>query len=198
MNNLVKILAWLALTLGLVALPLPALAQGSPPPLKPEELDQLVAPIALHPDQLLAQVLMASTYPLEIVQANRFVKENSKLQGDQLTEALKQQTWDDSVKSLVFFPQVLAMLSEKLDWLQKLGDAFLSQQQDVLASIQRLRARAQSAGQLKSTPEQQVIVEPAVAAAPPPPAAAPPAAPPQTNLVVQTPPPPTNVQGVQS
>src|SRR5438094_4668245 len=164
MNIVVRLLVWLVLALVLVVVPLPALAQGAPQPLKPEELDQLVAPIALHPDKLLAQVLMASTYPLEIVQANRFVKENSKLQGDQLTEALKQQTWDDSVKSLVFFPQVLAMLSEKLDWLQKLGDAFLSQQQDLMASIQRLRARAQANGQLKSTPEQNVIVEPAAAA----------------------------------
>src|SRR5678815_5658650 len=114
MNNLVKNLAWLVLALGLVALPLPALAQGSPPPFKPEELDQLVAPIALQPDKLLAQVLMASTYPLEIVQAARWVKDNAKLQGDQLTEALKEQTWDDSVKSLVFFPQVKATPTTEL------------------------------------------------------------------------------------
>jgi len=186
MNNIVKLFAWLLLALGLVALPLPALAQGSPPPLKPEELDQLVAPIALHPDKLLAQVLMASTYPLEVVQAARWVKDNAKLQGDQLNEALKEQTWDDSVKSLVFFPQVLAMLSEKLDWLQKLGDAFLSQQQDLMASIQRLRARAQSSGQLKSTPEQNVVVEPA---APAPPAQAPPTA--TSTTAVQAPAAPT-------
>ena len=174
MRTLRKVLVWVVLIV--VFLPLPAIPQDAPKTFKTEEIDQLVAPIALHPDALVAQILMASTYPLEVVQAARFVKENPSLKGDQLDEALKQQSWDDSVKSLVFFPQVLTMLNEKLDWLQKLGDAFLAQQQDVLASIQRLRARAQSAGQLKSTPEQQVIVEPAVAAAPPPPAAAPPAA----------------------
>ncbi|HTD76129.1 MAG TPA: DUF3300 domain-containing protein, partial [Chloroflexota bacterium] len=108
-----------------------AMAQGAPQPLSPEQIDQLVAPIALHPDKLLAQILMASTYPLEVVQAARFVKENPKVQGDQLNEALKRYTWDDSVKSLVFFPQVLTMLNDKLDWLQKLGDAFLAQQNDV-------------------------------------------------------------------
>ena len=201
MNVPSKVLAWLLLV-GIALLPLPAFAQGSPPPLKPEELDQLVAPIALHPDKLLAMILMASTYPLEVVEAARFAKDN-KLQGDQLNEALKQYTWDDSVKSLVFFPQVLAMMSEKLDWLQKLGDAFLAQQNDLMASIQRLRARAQATGQLKSTPEQNVVVEPApapvpgaappapAAAPPPPPAGAPPAAPPTT--VVQAPAPSTTV-----
>src|SRR5207245_4865675 len=201
MNVPSKVLAWLVLAIVFLPsslLPPLAMAQGAPQPLSPEQIDQLVAPIALHPDKLLAQILMASTYLLEVVQAARFVKENPKVQGDQLNEALKRYTWDDSVKSLVFFPQVLTMLNDKLDWLQKLGDAFLAQQNDVMAGIQRLRARAQSAGQLKSTPEQQVIVEPAVAAAPPPPAAAPPAAPPQTNVVVQTPPPQTNVQVVQS
>src|SRR5437899_3284643 len=189
MRTLRKVLVWVVLIV--VFLPLPAIPQDAPKTFKSEEIDQLVAPIALHPDALVAQILMASTYPLEVVQAARFVKENPSLKGDQLDEAVKQQSWDDSVKSLVFFPQVLTMLNDKLDWLQKLGDAFLAQQQDVLASIQRLRARAQSAGQLKSTPEQKVIAEAATAAAPP-------AAPPQTNVVVQTPPPQTNVQVVQS
>jgi hypothetical protein len=173
-----KALAWLLV--GLVLLP-PASAQDAPQTFKPEELDQLVAPIALHPDALVAQILMASTYPLEVVQAARFVKDKPGLKDDQLNDALKQYTWDDSVKSLVFFPQVLAMMNDKLDWLQKLGDAVLSQQQDVMAAVQRLRARAQAAGQLKSTPEQQVVVEPAAAAPtspPPPPAGAPPPAPP--------------------
>ncbi|PYN94452.1 MAG: DUF3300 domain-containing protein, partial [Candidatus Rokuibacteriota bacterium] len=175
MRTLRKVLVWVLLVV--VFLPLPAITQDAPKTFKPEEIDQLVAPIALHPDALVAQILMASTYPLEVVQAARLVKDNPNLKGDQLNEALKQQSWDDSVKSLVFFPQVLTMLNDKLDWLQKLGDAFLAQQQDVLASIQRLRARAQSAGQLKSTPEQKVIAEAATAAAPP-------AAPPQTNVVV--------------
>ena len=161
------VIAWLLL-ISAVA-PLPAAAQDAQTAaFKPEELEQLVAPIALHPDSLLVQVLMASTYPMEVVQAARFVKDNAALKGDQLNEALKQHTWDDSVKSLVMFPQILTMMNDKLDWLQKLGDAFLAQQQDLMAAIQRLRARAQASGQLKSTPEQNVIVEPAAAVAAPP------------------------------
>jgi Protein of unknown function (DUF3300) len=139
---------------------------------------------------------MASTYPLEVVQAARFVKDQPGLKGDQLNEALKQQTWDDSVKSLVFFPQVLGMMNDKLDWLQKVGDAVLAQQPDVLAAVQRLRTRAQAAGQLKSTPEQNVTSEPATAAAaqpppagtPPPPPAAQAAPAPTTVEVTQAPP----------
>ena len=189
-----KVLVWLLL--GIVFLPLPALSQDAPKAFKPEELDQLVAPIALHPDALVAQILMASTYPLEIVQAARFVKDNPKLKDDQLNDALKQHTWDDSVKSLVFFPQVLAMMNDKLDWLQKLGDAFLGQQQDLMAAVQRLRARAQATGQLKSTPEQNVIVEAAtLTQQAPPPTAGAPAVPPPT---VQTLPAPTTVQVVQA
>jgi hypothetical protein len=173
---------------GIVVRALPAIPQ-EPPTFKPEELDQLVAPIALHPDSLLAQILMASTYPLEVVQADRFVKDNAQIKGDQLNEALKQYSWDESVKSLVFFPPVLAMMSEKLDWLQKLGDAFLAQQQDVLAAVQRLRARAQEAGQLKSTAEQTVIVEPIeVVGAPAPPIGLPPG-PPPAGSAPGTPPP---------
>ena len=107
---------------------------------------------------------MASTYPLEIVQAARFVKDNPNLKGDQLNEKLKDQTWDDSVKSLVVFPQVLALMDQKLDWAQKLGDAVLGQQKELMDAIQRLRARAQKEGNLKSTSEQTVTVEPAAAA----------------------------------
>lgn len=180
-----KVLHTILAGLLLVFLPSTSSAQDAPA-FKPEELDQLVAPIALHPDSLVAQVLMASTYPLEIVHAARFVKANANLKGDQLNEALKQYTWDDSVKSLVFFPQVLTMMNEKLDWLQKLGDAFLAQQQDVLAAVQRLRARAQASGQLKSTAEQTVTVEPAAL---PQQAAAPQPAPAATTVeVVQAPP----------
>jgi hypothetical protein len=189
-----KWLAWLLL--GLLLLPLSPGAQDAPKAFKPEELDQLMAPIALHPDQLVAQILMASTYPLEVVQAARLVKEKPDLEGDRLNDALKQVAWDDSVKSLVFFPQVLAMMNERLDWLQKVGDAFLGQQPDVMASIQRLRARAQAAGQLKSTPEQQIITEPSASAATSPasapaPAGAPPATAPPTTVQV---PPPTVIR----
>jgi hypothetical protein len=126
---------------------------------KPEELDQLLAPIALHPDSLVSQILMAATYPLEVVQADRWAKQNAKLKGDALTKALEAQEWDPSVKSLVNFPQVLTMMSEKLDWTQKLGDAFLADQKKVLDTIQSLRAKAQASGNLKSTKEQTVIVE---------------------------------------
>jgi len=145
----------------LLAMPPGTWAQqaGQPPAIKQEELDQLLAPIALYPDSLVAQILMASTYPLEIVQADRFAKQNKNLKGDALTKALEQQTWDPSVKSLVNFPQVLTMMSEKLDLTQKLGDAFLAQQKAVMDTIQSLRAKAQAAGNLKTTKEQTVIVE---------------------------------------
>ncbi len=134
--------------------------QGEQAPVfKQEELDQLVAPIALYPDSLVSQILMAATYPLEIVQADRFAKQNKNLKGDPLTTALEKQTWDPSVKSLVNFPQVLTMMGEKLDWTQKLGDAFLAQQKDVLDTIQSLRAKAQAEGNLKTTQEQKVIVQ---------------------------------------
>src|SRR6185436_13700930 len=186
MRLLVRILA--LLLVGIVVRALPAIPQ-EPPTFKPEELDQLVAPIALHPDSLLAQILMASTYPVEVVQADRFVKDNAQLKDDQLNESLKQYSWDDNVKSLLCFPPVLTMMSEKLDWLQKLGDAFLAQQQDVLAAVQRLRARAQEAGHLQSTAEQTVIVEPIeVVGAPAPPIGLPPGAPP-AGSAPGTPPP---------
>jgi hypothetical protein len=166
----------------MLAAPLPTTAQPagttSPPPgatapppgttaaFTPEQLEQIAAPIALYPDPLVAQVLMASTYPLEVVQAARFVKDNASLKGDQLNEKLKEQTWEDSVKSLVVFPEVLALMDQKLDWVQRLGDAFLAQQKELLEAIQRLRARAHAQGNLKSTPEQTVTVEPATAVVP--------------------------------
>ena len=107
------------------------------PLLKPAELDQLVAPIALHPDPLLSEILIASTYPLEVVQADRWAKSNKTLKGDALTAALAKQGWDDSVKSLIPVPGVLTMMSDQLDWTQKLGDAVLAQQADVMDAIQR-------------------------------------------------------------
>jgi Protein of unknown function (DUF3300) len=132
---------------------------GQAPVFKQEELEQIVAPIALYPDSLVAQILMASTFPLEVVQADRFAKQNASLKGEALTKALESQNWDPSVKSLVNFSQVLTMMSEKLDWTQKLGDAFLAQQKPVMDTIQSLRAKAQAAGNLKTTKEQIVIVE---------------------------------------
>jgi hypothetical protein len=135
-------------------------SQGSQPPVfKAEELEQILAPIALYPDSLLTQILMASTYPLEIVSADRWAKQNKDMKGDQLAKALEAQPWDPSVKSLVNFPQVLAMMSEKLDWTQKVGDAFLAQEKDVLGTVQNLRKKAQASGNLKTTKEQVVKVE---------------------------------------
>ncbi len=110
--------------------------------LSQEQLEQLLAPIALYPDALLAQILMASTYPLEVVQAARWSKANPKLDGDAAVKKVEGESWDVSVKSLVAFPNVLEMMNEKLDWTQKLGDAFLAQQKDVAAAIQRLRRQA--------------------------------------------------------
>jgi len=143
-------------------------AESAAPAFTAEQLEQIAAPVALYPDPLLAQVLMASTYPLEVVQAARFVKDNPDLKGDQLNEKLKDQNWDDSVKSLVSFPQVLSLMDGKLDWTQQLGDATIGQEKELMDAIQRLRARAQAQGNLKTTPEQTVTVEPAAAPAAPP------------------------------
>jgi len=124
--------------------------------LKPEELEALVAPIALYPDNLLSLVLMASTYPVEVVQADRWATENKKLKGERLKAAVDRQSWDDSVKSLVATPDVLAMMSSQLDWTVKLGEAVLAQQSEVMDAIQRLRAKADANNKLTSTKEQKV------------------------------------------
>ncbi len=138
--------------------PAPATAAANPAAktFSQQELDQLLAPIALYPDPLLAQIFMASTYPLEVVQAARWSKENSKLTGKALEDALVQQPWDPAVKSLTAVPQVLQQMNDKLDWTQKLGDAFLAQQGDVMHTVQSLRAKAAEQGNLKTT-EQQVV-----------------------------------------
>jgi len=153
----------------LVALPMPVMAQeyadqtdqqeAQEKRFSPEELAQLLAPIALYPDELVSQVLMASTYPLEIVAADRWVEKNKELKGDALAKALEEQDWDPSVKSLVNFPTVLTMMSQKLEITSKLGDAFLAQEDDVMATIQMLRKKAVAAGNLKTSSEQKVSVE---------------------------------------
>jgi uncharacterized protein DUF3300 len=124
----------------------------------PEQLDQLLAPIALYPDDLLGQILMASTYPLEVVQADRWLQNpaNASLQGSALAAALQQVPWDNSVKSLAAYPAILSWMDNSLDWTEAAGDAFLAQQTAVMDSVQRLRARAQSAGRLSSTPQETV------------------------------------------
>jgi hypothetical protein len=124
-----------------------------------EQLDQILAPIALYPDSLLAQIFIASTYPLEVVVADRWAHQNKNLKGDELNNALGKQPWDASVKALVPFPDVLSMMSQKLDWTQMVGDAFLAQQGDVMDTVQKLRKRASEAGNLKSTEQQMVIAE---------------------------------------
>jgi hypothetical protein len=132
---------------------------AKPAPFRSEEIEQLIAPIALYPDALIAQILMASTYPLEIVTAARWSKANPKVTGKALEDAMQKQTWDPSVKSLAAFPGVLAMMNDKLDRTQKLGDAFLGQQKEVMDAVQRLRAKAYAAGNLKSGKEQKVTTE---------------------------------------
>jgi hypothetical protein len=166
MKNIQKTIWLSAVTLVisvLLALPLPAIAQigdnsEEAEAFSQEQLAQLLAPIALYPDELIAQVLLASTYPLEIVMADRWVQQHKDLQGNDLADALEGETWDPSVKALVNFPTVLAMLSQKLDLTTKLGDAFLEQEEDVMQMVQELRKRAADAGNLKSTREQKVLV----------------------------------------
>lgn len=123
-----------------------------------EQLEQMVAPIALHPDSLLTQILMASTYPLEIVEAQRWVQKDPKRTGKALEEALKKEDWDPSVKSICGFPTVLAQMNDNLDWTQDLGDAFLGQKAELLDAVQRMRQKALESGNLKST-EQQTVTE---------------------------------------
>jgi hypothetical protein len=165
-------ICWMCAFLGMLHFSIPARSQTSdtntqtpgsapsPTPdqsaLKPAELDGLVAPIALYPDPLLANVLMASTYPLEVVRAERWVNQNKNLKEDALKAAAEKQEWDASVKALVAAPSVLQMLSERLDWTQKLGEAFLAQEQDVMDAVQRMRARAYDRKKLVTTNEQVV------------------------------------------
>jgi Protein of unknown function (DUF3300) len=131
-------------------------AQDGRRPFTREELDQMLAPIALYPDALLSQTLMAATYPLEVVEAARWSRANPGLKGDAAVAAVANRDWDVSVKSLTAFPQVLANMDAHLDWTQKLGDAMLGQQQDVADSVQRLRAEAAAAGNLASNSQQTV------------------------------------------
>ena len=140
----------------------PALAQTPPPAtieLTQPERDQMLAPVALYPDTLLAQVLMASTYPLQVVQAARFMDSHRGLQGDALAQAVAAMTWDPSVKSLSQFPSVLAMMNDRLDWTQRLGEAFLTQPGNLMDTVQNLRRRAQIAGTLLSNQQQRVVAQ---------------------------------------
>lgn len=138
-----------------------AAAPSNSPMLGAQQLDSLTAPIALYPDALLAQVLMATTFPDDVMAAAAWSKQNPKLQGDDAVKAVSATAWDPSVQSLVAFPQVLATMSQKPDWVQGIGQAFLAQPNDVMDSVQRLRAAAQKAGNLQTSQQQKVIVQPA-------------------------------------
>lgn len=178
------LMRWLALLLStLLAFEPVALAQSEMPAIPPppadapiqaqpafsqQELDQMLAPIALYPDPLLSQILMASTYPLEVVEAARWSRANPYLKGDDAVRTVQQRDWDPSVKSLVAFPQILQMMDEKLDWTERLGDAFLAQEAQIMDTVQSLRRKAYAAGNLSSNNQirvdaegQTIAVEPA-------------------------------------
>ena len=173
MTLLYKALAvFMSFLLVFTAIPVDATAQSnqqsaSAPPSQPDEyalltadeLDGLVAPIALYPDALVAQVLGAATFPYEIVDAVVWLKQNSSLTGEALAKAVDQQSWDPAVKALTQFPTVLDNLAKNLAWTSSLGEASATQQQDVMAAIQRMRAKAKAAGNLKSSPEIKVVQE---------------------------------------
>ena len=125
----------------------------------PEQLQRLVAPIALYPDSLVAQILTASTFPEEVVEADRWVQANPDLKGQALGQAVDQQAWDPSVKALTGFPSVLGNMDKNLSWTSSLGDAYYNQAQDVMDAVQVMRRKAQDAGNLKSTPQQTVTAE---------------------------------------
>src|SRR6202161_1548549 len=125
----------------------------------PDQLQRLVAPIALYPDSLVAQVLAASTFPEQVVEADRWVQAHPDLKGQALGEAVDQQPWDPSVKAITAFPAVLGNMDKNLSWTSSLGDAYYNQQQDVMDAVQVMRQRAQQAGNLKTTPQQTVTDE---------------------------------------
>jgi hypothetical protein len=127
--------------------------------LLPQQLDDLVAPIALYPDPLLGQVLVACTYPVELVEAQQWLQANGNLHGQQLMDAARQQNWDASVQALVAMPDVLLKLTQDIRWTTDLGNAFLAQQAGVMSAVQRMRARAQANGKLRSTPQETVTTE---------------------------------------
>ena len=124
-----------------------------------EQLEQLVAPIALYPDGLLSQLFMAATYPLQVVEASRFMEQNQGLKGDALNEKLKEHEWDPAVKSLCTFPEVLKKMNDNLDWMQDLGDAMLGQKTELMDAVQIMRNKAYDSGNLKTSDQQTVKVE---------------------------------------
>jgi hypothetical protein len=160
MRNLL-VLSLLALALSASTLfsqvPVPVDTGEPIPVLSANELDGLVAPIALYPDPLISQILVASTYPLQIVEAYQWLQRNPGLSGPALTQAAQEQNWDPSIQALVVFPDVLRRLNEDVNWTTNLGSAFMNQQADVMSAVQRMRLSAEQSGRLYSTPQQQVI-----------------------------------------
>lgn len=143
---------------GLLALTLaaPLAFAQAPHTYSQAELDRMLAPVALYPDPLLSQILMAATYPVEVREAAQWSRANPRLQGDDAVRAVEPMDWDPSVKSLVAFPQVLQRMDENLEWTRSLGDAFLAQQPHVMETVQQLRQRAHAAGNLQSNEHIQV------------------------------------------
>jgi hypothetical protein len=157
--------AWLLALIMAAATGLPAQVAGPSAPgeggftISQEQLDRLLAPIALYPDVLLSQILMTSTYPLEVVEADRWLTQHPELSGDDLDSALREKPWDVSVKSLCRFPRVLGMMSQELGSTTALGDAYLNQRDQVMDTIQKLRARAREEGNLNAPREETVVVQ---------------------------------------
>jgi hypothetical protein len=159
-----ELLVICAMVFCLALIPRPAQAEDSAFPLASEkfsreELAQMLGPIALYPDKLLAQVLMASTYPIELIEADRWFKKNPRLQGDSLDRALLEMDWAPSVKAICHFPAILALMSERIAETTNLGNAFLVQEEEIMDLVQELRASAYAQGNLTTTPQQKVIVE---------------------------------------
>ena len=138
-------------------------AQGAPAPAytqqSPEQMQELVAPIALYPDSLVAQILAAATFPEQVVEADRWVQAHPDLKGDDLAKAVDQQPWDPSVKALTAFPTVLGNMDKNISWTSSLGDAYYNQQADVMNAVQIMRQKAEQAGNLKDTPQQTVTTD---------------------------------------
>ncbi len=126
------------------------------PAIPNDQLDSLVAPVALYPDPLLTQVLVASTYPLEIIQLQQWIQKNSGLKGDDLTNAVQKQDWDPSIQAMAVFPDLVKRLADDIKWTTDLGNAFLAQQSDVMDAVQRMRMKAKDAGNLKPTEQMKV------------------------------------------
>jgi hypothetical protein len=157
--SIVCVLLMAGSTVAFAQAPAPPPAQGQGQTLQPQQMDNLVAPIALYPDPMLGQVLAASTYPVELVEAQQWLQANGNLHGQQLVDAAKQQNWDASVQAMVAMPDVLNRLNQDIRWTTDLGNAFLAQPADVMASVQRMRARAQANGKLQSNQQETVTTQ---------------------------------------